>query len=559
MAPFESNDVRGRELPHLATKIGSILTELKRRNVFKVAVAYGVVAWLLIQAAAIVLPTFGLPAWTVRLVIVLVVIAFPVALVLAWAYELTPEGIRPTQARSGSSLAAPAGAAAAPPRPGAALPAPVATALPSHRTAAETPPAETAVGAGLGGSTRVPGDSALAAIVVLRFENLTPGSPHAYLADAISIELHSLLSRVHRLRVVSRQSAAAHADAKHDLKKIARELDVEYVISGSVAEFDGRVQVNVELDDALDDALLWSERYDVAVEQASGMQREIVETVVSVFGGERLRAEIKHANETASGDAAAWQIVQKARAYLLDYKPETVAAAIPLLQQAVAIDPDYATAHAMLGLVTAEMTLNAISVDPEADRRAAIEAVSRAEQLAPRDPVVLRAAGCVRAYTGAYRAAISILTRAAKLAPYDLGTWGYLGWPLVATGDPADLVELHEIIDRLLRVSARHPGRAYWLFHKSVAQACQDRCEEAAGSAEEYIADQPRFVLGWLHYANVLGRLGRLDAARAAVERAGATQPRMTPAYYIELMSVLTDRAPVIDKRTSGLRAAGLA
>jgi predicted Zn-dependent protease len=183
-----------------------------------------------------------------------------------------------------------------------------------------------------------------------------------------------------------------------------------------------------------------------------------------------------------------------------------------------------------------------------------METVARAEQLAPRDPVVVRAAGCVYAWTGSYRRSLELIRRAVKLAPYDLGTWGYLGWPLVATGDANDLKELHDIIDRLLAMSsAQHPGRAYWLFHKSVAYTCAGECERALAPAEECTNDLPRFSLGWMHYANVLGRLGRNDAARSVLEQSLRHNPLMTPTYYVELMGVLTDQPAVVQSRTSGL------
>ena len=302
------------------------------------------------------------------------------------------------------------------------------------------------------------GEGQPAAVAVLPFDNLTPNTPHAYLADAIPIELQSTLSRVHDLRVVSRQSAAARAVTRTDLPTIAKSLTVQYVISGSVADLGERLQINVQLDDALDDKLLWSERYDVAAKDVERLQREISEKVVGTFGGERMRAEIGRANKAPNAEPTAWQLVQRARSYLLDYTPASIAASTPLLRRAIELDPKYAIAYATLGLITAEKTLNALSADPAADRKSAIETIARAERLAPRDPVVLRAAGCVHAYTGEYRRSIELLRRAVKLAPYDLGTWGYLGWPLVATGQAHDLRELHEIVDRLLATSAQHPG-----------------------------------------------------------------------------------------------------
>jgi adenylate cyclase len=479
-----------------------------------VLAVYAVFCFGVVQVGGQLVDTMEWPKYIGFWMDVGVFAAAPLVFALSWFYDITPLGVRLTAAFRGDEAAE--STDAAPPQV----------------------------------------DSAVASVAVLPFENLTPNTPHSYLADAIPIELQSLLSRVRDLRVVSRQSAVARSAARTDLRTIARNLKVQYVISGSVADLGERLQINIQLDDAVDDMLLWSERYDVAAKDVERLQREMSEKVVGTFGGERMRVEIRRANEAATADATAWQLVQKARSYLLDYTPSALATSIEMLQRAIELDPKYAVAYAVLGQVTAEKTLNAQSADVAADRRAAIDTVARAEQLAPRDPVVLRAAGCVYAWTGSYRQSIELLRRAVKLAPYDLGTWGYLGWPLVATGDAKDLKELHEIVDRLL--ATQHPGRAYWLFHKSVAYTCAGECERALGPAEEGTSELPRFSIAWMNYANVLGRLGRQDAARAVLEQSIGHNPLMRPAYYVDLMGVLTDQAAVVQSRTSGLYAAGL-
>ncbi len=498
------------------SKLYYVLSELRRRKVLRVLAAYGVICFGLMQVAPTVVDAMDWPHGVNFWVLVAVFAGVPIVFALSWVYDITPLGVRFTAAFRG------------------------------ERSAEPVEPARPRV------------DSAVAAVVVLPFENLTPSTPHAYLADAIPIELQSLLSRVHDLRVVSRQSAVARSTAHTGLRTIARDLSVQYVISGSVADLGERLQINIQLDDAVEDTLLWSERYDVAAKDVERLQREISEKVVATFGGERMRVEIRRANEAATADAKAWQLVQKARSYLIDYTPSSISESLEMLRRAVELDPQYAVAYATLGQVTAEKTLNALSTDVEADRRAAIDTIARAEQLAPRDPVVLRAAGCVYAYTGSYRRSLELIRRAVKLAPYDLGTWGYLGWPLVATGDPNDLKELHEIVDRLLATSSAHPGRSYWLFHNSVAFTCAGECERALAPAEECTSEMPRFSIGWMHYANVLGRLGRTDAARAVLEQSLARNPLMRPAYYVGLMGVLTDQPAVVQSRTSGLYAAGL-
>jgi TolB-like protein/Tfp pilus assembly protein PilF len=514
--------------------MGSFWAELKRRKVFNVAIVYGIASWLLIQIADVGVPALLLPEWVISLVTFLLILGFPIALILAWAYDLTPKGIELTPKLE--ELPEPAPAALAP--AGSDI-----EKAEAAEQAPEVPPAP---------------DPELASVAVTPFLNLTPASEFGFLADAVAMDIHSSLSRVHQLRVASRQSSFAMKQSEKDVKDIARELNVQYVISGSVAHAGEKIRLVAEVDDAKQGTLLWSERYEVNADEILNLQQNIVESIVSAFGGERLRTEIEQATRVAPTNLDAWGLVQKARGYLLDYSPNTITQAVGMLQDAVKLDPDYAGAQAALGLLIAEKALNGMSEDPEADRATAIEAIELAESRAPRDPLVLRTAGCVWAYSGDYHRSESLLRRSLAIAPSDLGAWGYLGWPLVAKGDPDSLQELQQILDRLLSIAPRHPGHAYWLFHKSVACSLEDECEAAVEHVVNSTREQPQFALAWMHYANVLGRLGRMDEARRASDQCMRVNTAVTPGFYCALMSVLTDQEDVVDRRTSGLHAATL-
>ena len=245
------------------------------------------------------MPALDGPAHGVRWVLGVLIAGLPIALALSWRYDLSPEG------------------------------------LPVHGPDSRMSTLTTVLWV----RKSSPGEGQVAAVAVLPFENLTPNTPRAYLANAIPIELQSQLSRIHDLRVVSRQSAVARSENRADLPTIAKNLAVQYVISGSVADLGERLQINVQLDDALDDTLLWSERYDVAAQDVERLQQRISEAVVATFGGERMRAEIGRANRAADADTTAWQLVQQARSYLLDYTPTSIASAIPLLRRAIELDP----------------------------------------------------------------------------------------------------------------------------------------------------------------------------------------------------------------------------
>jgi adenylate cyclase len=501
----------------------SFFQELKRRKVFNVAIVYGVVSWVLIQVADVGAPALLLPDWFVSFVTFCLFLGFPIAMVLAWAYDLTPHGIESTPSLS------------------------------VLRESRDEPKAVQAI-------AQVPPAPAqeLAAVAVIPFDNLTPASEYAFLADAIAMELHSSLSRVHQLRVASRHSSFAKGEADKDVSTIARDLGVQYVITGNVAHIGSKIRVIAEVDDAERDTLLWSESYDVDVDEILSVQQEIVESIVSAFGGERLRADIAKAKEAISTNLDAWGLVQRARGYLLDYSPDSVAQAVDMLQDAVRLDPDYAVAQASLGLLLAERIINGISDDVDKDRADANAAIGHAEANAPQDPIVLRTAGCVLAYNGDYEKSESLLRRAVRIAPLDLGAWGYLGWPLAAKGDVDSLEELHGILDRLLKTAPRHPGQAYWLFHKSVAYTIDREYDEALECITDSTGAQPRFALGWMHKANVLGHQDQSQEASAAADQCMRISASVTPEYYAKLMSVFSDQRHVIEQRTNGLRAAGL-
>jgi adenylate cyclase len=493
----------------------SFIAELKRRHVFKIGVIYIAYLVAVLSFASDIKNALNLPDYTVTLIIVLSVLGLPVALIIAWAFELTPQGIRRTPEVDAAAVAA---KNEMPPKP----------------------------------------DSELASIAVLPFQSVSSAEQEAFLATAIPLELNNTLSRVHQLRIVSSQSSFAHSRNGKDLKMIASELGVSYVISGSVSQLGEDVRVIAELYDAMSDTLLWTERFDMRAEQVFETERRIAEAAAMAFGGERLRLEVERARQGQTTDQAAWELVQKARGYLLNYAPDSVDAAIPLLEKAVALDPAFTVGYAQLGLVTAEKTLNAVGDDPEADRAAALAAIARAESLAPNDSVVLRSAGVVQAYCGHNAEAIDLLRQATNLAPYDLGAWGYFGWPLVNTGKREDLEELHGILDRLLEHGTKHPGYPYWLFHKSVAHCCEGDCERALDYVRRATAAQPRFALGWMHQANVHGLLGQVDEAREAAARCLNANPRIDGRYYETLMRVFSDNEDVVACRVAGLRSAGL-
>ena len=229
----------------------SFFAELKRRNVYKVAIAYGVVAWLLMQVASQIFPFFEIPSWAVRLVVLLLILGFPIALVLAWAFDLTPEGLKRTE-----------GADREPAKPS------------RSKAWRQTE------------SVKVPAKS----IAVLPFENRSEDKANAYFADGIQDEILTLLSKIADLKVISRTSTQRYRSKPDNLSEIGKQLGVATILEGSVQKAGDQVRVNVQLINAQTDSHLWAETYDRKLTDIFGVESEIAKANRGVVASEADRS-----------------------------------------------------------------------------------------------------------------------------------------------------------------------------------------------------------------------------------------------------------------------------
>jgi TolB-like protein/Tfp pilus assembly protein PilF len=318
----------------------TLVAELNRRKVFKAGAAYLVVAWLMVQAASIGFPAFEAPPWALRVFILVAMLGFPLALVLAWVLDLTPEGIRLDAKPSGSGRLYAI----------AALLAALALAWyfrgqPAYR-ADEGPsqaPATPATGA--------PAADARS-LAVLPFANMSPDPENEFFADGISEELLNVLSRVGQLKVASRTSAFAFKGKDKSVREIARELGVAHVVEGSVRKQGQRVRITAQLIDARTDQHLWSDTYDRELTDIFAVQEEIARAISGALGKalglEGGVGQVRVAKVT--GDLAAYEVYLRGR-QLFHQRGESLATARQLLEDAVARDPQFAQAWAVLSAV----------------------------------------------------------------------------------------------------------------------------------------------------------------------------------------------------------------
>ena len=312
---------------------GDFFTELKRRNVYKVAVAYAVIGWLLIQIATQTFPFLEIPNWAIRLVIMLVVIGFPISLLLAWAFELTPQGIKRTESADATGQHS---------RGGAWIFIVVVGAILSlglfwlGRYTASKPASSSE------NRTVAPPSKSVA---VLPFVNLSRDPDNAYFAAGIQDEIITRLAKIGELKVVSCLSTQRFKSAPDDLPAIANQLGVANILQGSVQRTTDTVRVNVQLVKAETDNHLWADTFDRKLTDVFQIESDIAKTIA-----EKLQAKLTGSEERAlsikpTSDSEAHQLYLQGR-YLWNRRTgQNLKKALSYFQQAVEKDPNFALAY----------------------------------------------------------------------------------------------------------------------------------------------------------------------------------------------------------------------
>ena len=321
----------------------NFFAELKRRNVYKVAVAYAVVAWLLIQLASVLFPTFEAPSWVMKVFVAAVALGFPLALIFAWAFELTPEGIKraedvaPNESitrKTGRRLMGMV----------AVLALLAATLFLFQLTRRSAPNARK--------DATVAAEAPAKSIAVLPFESLSEDKANAYFADGIQDQILTKLASVADLKVISRTSTAKYKSRPEDLKTVARELGVATVLEGTVQRAGEKVRVNVQLIDARTDSHLWAKSYDRDLQDVFAIQSEVAQEIADALRAKLSPAEANTLATAPTKDTAAYDLFLKGeyeqRLAISSLKAESFDQAAAWYRQAIARDPDFALAMARL-------------------------------------------------------------------------------------------------------------------------------------------------------------------------------------------------------------------
>src|SRR5438874_3866568 len=338
----------------------NFFAELKRRHVYRVAIAYAIVGWLVMQIAATVVPALHLSDAITSAVVVLTLLGFPIALVLAWAFDLTPEGLKRTE-----------WADREPARPS------------RNKAWRQTE------------SVKIAAKS----IAVMPFENRSEDKANAYFADGIQDEILTRLSKIADLKVISRTSTQQYQSKPTNLREIAKQLGVANILEGSVQKAGDQVRVNVQLVNAQTDSYLWAETYDRKLTDIFGVESEIAKGIAEslqakLTGREEQALAVKPTNNLEAYDAYLRGLAFGARGGFLS-GPSLEAAGF--FERAVQLDPNFAIAWARLSRAHAAVYF--VGTDTTAARRdAAKKALETAQKLQPNSPETQLALGYYQYY-----------------------------------------------------------------------------------------------------------------------------------------------------------------
>jgi len=473
--------------------------ELKRRNVYKVAIAYAIVGWLLTQVATQVFPFFEIPNWGIRLVVLIIAIGFPITLIIAWAFELTPEGlkrtetadretVKPSRKKAWIYVVAVAGA--------------ISVAL--FFIGRYTAPRQTAVTVALEKS-----------IAVLPFENLSEDKANEYFAEGIQEEILTRLSKIADLKVISRASTQKYKSAPSNLREIAQQLGVANVLEGGVQKAADRVRVNVQLVNANTDAHLWAETYDRKLTDIFSVESDVAKAIA-----DQLRAHITSQEEQViaakpTKNIEAYDAYLRGRYFWNKRTSDGIKRAIEHFQQSIERDPNFALGYVGLADSCIALTFYNFAAPHEAmphAKESSIKALAADNTLAEAHTSL---AHVLTNYDWNWSAAEKEFKRSIELKPdYATAHEWYAIHYLTATG------RLEEALHEMKRALELEPASLVMNTFMGATLYYAGRYDEAIAQCLKTIEMDPNFAVAHWHLGLAYEQKQVLDVATEEFKKA---------------------------------------
>ena len=495
-------------------KIDNFFAELKRRNVYKVAVAYVVVAWLLIQAASILLPTFEAPPWVMKVLVALIALGFPAALIFSWAFEITPEGIKlESEIPASESITRKTGrkivaitTVLAVIAAGLLVIRLVGTERRAVRSADDTED-----GSRPGGTASLPVPNK--SIAVLPFDNLSRDPDNAYFCEGVQDEILTRLAKVADLKVISRTSTSHFKSAPDNLPQIAKQLGVAHIVEGSVQKANDQVRVNVQLINATNDAHLWADTFDRKLTDIFAVESEIAKTIAETLQAKITGSEKNSIAKAPTANPEAYELYLKGRFFWNKRSGVDLRKAIDFFNQAIAKDPNYALAYA--GLADSYLLLpnygGAATADVVPPARAA---VAKALELDDSLAEAYASRGLLDTLDLRLERAVTQMERAVQLKPNYATGHHWLGLGQLALG------HLDQAIAEGKRAAELDPLSVIINADFAWTYACAHRFDEAEAQARKTLEIDPRFFLAHYYLGGIRQAKGQMTEAIAEYQQA---------------------------------------
>jgi len=499
--------------------VSVFLSELRKRGVFRVGVAYGVIAWLLAQVADIVLDAFPAPDWVMRAILLMLALGFPLALLLAWAFEMTPEGIKREQDVERN---APRGR-----RHLGALSIVVLTLAVALFVLDRF--VWTAGGPAPGVDRR--------SVAVIPFENLSGDDANVPFTSGVHDDLLMQLSKIGAIKTISRRSVLQYRDTTKTVPEIASDLQVATILAGGVQRSGDRVRINVRLIDAATDEPLWAETYDrqLSASNIFAIQSEIARSIAEALRATLTAGEQQRLAAVPTRNLEALDSYFLGKQLLEERTLRSLQAAVAYFEKVVELDPDFARAWLVLGWMCWQIVMEDWQDDTELYWAFSREAFTRAAALDPLDPIALMELASVRATGGDITGAGDALERALDLgrnqADLTIAASNYVATLL---DDPG---RAKQLLDKGLGMLIRIP-RWHHLSGMRVSYFAQD-FEAAINHARLSPDNLPTRLFELLS----LAQLGRRDEVHERARAFKARHPKFEPEAFMRVHPITADGA----------------
>jgi len=410
------------------------------------------------------------------------------------------------------------------------------------------------LGPDIRGGESLKADTAKPSIAVLALANMNNDSDLDFIGDGITEDLITALSKIHSFKVISRESTFSYKNTAIDVRQVAKELDVRYILEGSVRKTGSRIRVTAQLVDAETGHHVWAERYDREMEDIFDLQDEMVQIIAGALEPELNAVERERAVRKSPENLDAWELYQRALWFMWSFGKDSTATAIELFRKSIESDPDFALSYAYLAYTYYITVIMGYADDPKTRLEEGLIEVKKALKRDDKDAIPYFAIGRIQMLMGNHDASIASLEKSIELNPCFAQSYHALGFAMALAGR---LEESKQTVQKAIELSPKDPLLwAFTIVHALILVLNGE--DEAALEWVQRTMLLPRTTGYWTHavMAAAMANLDRMDEARAALAKALKEKPNLSIAFLKDNMPTKYENG--LEPYLAGLRKAGL-